>query len=925
MTTPFAATEPVEPVEFRSPERAPLFIAGDAIGRYAVLGPIGAGGMGVVYAAYDPELDRRVALKILRGTARGRWSHPRSPPAHGDPEARARLVREAQAMARVPHANVVTVFDAGSVGEQVFIAMELVEGRTLAVWLRERARSWHEIRSAFVLAGRGLAAAHAKGLVHRDFKPSNVLVGWDDAVRVTDFGLVTSAAPPSATPAADAPAGEDAAAKITRTGALLGTPAYMSPEQYAGAPTDARADQFAFSVALFEALFGVRPFAGDTLDEVFANAAAGRVQAAAAPRRVPAWVRRAVLRGLQGRPEERFASMNALLDALAYDPRAALRRAAPLVAIATIAALAVTSAALYASRATPTPAPALCTGAEQKLAGAWDPAQKDLVSASFAKAERPFAKDAYLAIAERLDAYAGAWTAMHTDACEATRVRGEQPEDVLTLRMVCLDDRLRGLRALAKLFSEADALVVEKAVQAAQALPSVDACADTGALTQRVRPPAPAIVARVDELRARLADANALHDAGKYKEGLAIALAAEKDARAIGYAPVLAEALFTLGNLQLRTGDVKSAEASHFEAAYVAEASKADDVSARAWIDLVWLVGYRQARAEEGHRLAQQAAAAVARAGDSPELQADLDTVVANVLYTEGKYAEAAERHERSVAAREKLYGPDDTRVAWSLGNLGTALATMGRLDEALAALRRSLAIREKVLGKDHPDVATTLISIAITLRRQTHYEESIATYRRALDLYVAAYGENHPNTAMCLNNLAFAETSFGLHEDGLAHGERALAINTARLGPDHPEIADALDTTGHALVGLGRYDEGIARYERAVAVLEKSAGSSHPNVAKHRSALGEALVAAGQAKRALAPLEQALATRLAPGIAPLELAETRFATARALWDAGGDKKRARTLAEAARDAYARAGSRSLGDVERWLAAHTAR
>jgi serine/threonine protein kinase len=282
--------------------------AGAAVGRYRVVEAIGAGGMGILYAAHDPELDRKVALKLLR------------PSAARAPEMRARLLREAQAMAKLSHPNVVTVYDAGTVGERVFIAMELVEGRTLAEWLRERPRSAREIRDAFASAGRGLAAAHAKGLVHRDFKPSNVLVAWSGEVRVTDFGLVRSAHDDDTR--IDAPTDPT----LTRSGALMGTPAYMAPEQYAGGVVDARTDQFGFCVALYEALSGARPFAGDSVEQIGANVRAGRIDANVRARRIPTWLRRPVERGLAVDPDARFASMDALLAALAADPWLRARR-----------------------------------------------------------------------------------------------------------------------------------------------------------------------------------------------------------------------------------------------------------------------------------------------------------------------------------------------------------------------------------------------------------------------------------------------------------------------------------------------------------------------------------------------------------------------------------------------------------------------
>jgi eukaryotic-like serine/threonine-protein kinase len=282
--------------------------SGDALGRYVISGVLGSGGMGVVYAAEDPRLGRRVALKLL---------HPAL--AEAAEEQQRRLLREAQAMARLSHPNVLPVFDLGMEGGQVFLAMELIEGPTLAEWLRQRERTWQEILGLFVEAGRGLAAAHQAGLVHRDFKPANVLVGTDGRPRVTDFGLVRVGASSEEGPAqADPRAAES---PLTQTGTVAGTPAYMSPEQLAGRRVDARGDQFSFCVALYEALQGVRPFAADAPAEH-----RWTLRRPERSPRLPGYVRAVLARGLALEPEERFPSMDALLEALTMRPPRSRRR-----------------------------------------------------------------------------------------------------------------------------------------------------------------------------------------------------------------------------------------------------------------------------------------------------------------------------------------------------------------------------------------------------------------------------------------------------------------------------------------------------------------------------------------------------------------------------------------------------------------------
>src|SRR5215813_12256971 len=238
------ASEHSGPNAIRSVAEPPPVRPGDCLGRYTLLAHIGRGGIGEVFSAYDPELDRIVAVKVLRPGLTGE-----------SPEAGARFQREAQAMARLSHPNVVAVYDVGAVGQRVYMAMELVDGPTLEAWLRERSRGWREVLEAFLQAGRGLEAAHAAGLVHRDFKPSNVIVG--NRVRVADFGLARVVAGAEPVPGPLAPTALHGV--VTQTGQALGTPAYMAPEQRAGGPPSPQSDQYSFAVALYEALHGTRP------------------------------------------------------------------------------------------------------------------------------------------------------------------------------------------------------------------------------------------------------------------------------------------------------------------------------------------------------------------------------------------------------------------------------------------------------------------------------------------------------------------------------------------------------------------------------------------------------------------------------------------------------------------------------------------
>ncbi|MDC0722635.1 serine/threonine-protein kinase [Nannocystis bainbridge] len=335
-------TRPSQPGALVGPVVAP-----PRFGRFAVLRTLGEGAMGVVYAAYDEELDRRIAIKVLRDAAQ-------------DPNARDRMIREAQAMARLSHPNVVQVHEINEQDGQIYVAMEFVKGLTLRAWLSEQVHAWRPIRDIFVQAGRGLAAAHAEGLVHRDFKPDNVLIGNDGRARVADFGLAgTAGQQPGVAPENN---GDSVAlhvgrhnafsTSLTMAGTIMGTPAYMSPEQHLGSATDARSDQFSFCVALWTALYARPPFAGDNLIDLAESVCTGQLIKAPA-NEVPGFIHDALVRGLAVDPARRHPSMDFLIEALTRDLVVARPSRWRIAAVAIAAAVVAAIAVLLATRERP--------------------------------------------------------------------------------------------------------------------------------------------------------------------------------------------------------------------------------------------------------------------------------------------------------------------------------------------------------------------------------------------------------------------------------------------------------------------------------------------------------------------------------------------------------------------------------------------
>ncbi|NVB83882.1 MAG: serine/threonine protein kinase [Kofleriaceae bacterium] len=860
---------------------------GEQVGRYVIQGVLGKGGMGVVYAAFDPQLDRKVAVKLLRPELA----------AGGGEAAAARLLREGRAIAKLAHPNVVTVFDVGTHDGSVFVAMELVEGRSLDHWIAEKRRPWREVLGVFRQAGAGLIAAHDAGMIHRDFKPANVLMGKDGRARVTDFGLARFGGERTSKPRLAA--GTEEVARLTRTGALLGTPAYMSPEQFEGGEVDAKSDQFSFAVALYEALYGSRPFAGLTVGELFANITEKNVRPAPEDSTVPAWLRETVLRGLEPAPANRYPTLASLLVALEHDPALKRRRVAFAAGGVSVLGLGVVATVLVLGR---TAAPS-CRVSPTALAGAWDAPRRADVERAFGASKAPYAKDQLAVVLKELDTYAADWTAMKKDACEAAQVRHEQTEQQQGLRTVCLEQRTIELRAITDLLAHADEDVIRNAHKAVAALTPLAGCADLRALSSRVPPPADtATRIRVDALRSRLAKARAIGTAGKYTEAQAAATQLAGEAAQLGYRPLHAEALLLAGALAERAGDAKTAEAQLTQAVQAAEAGRDDLAAAQAWVTLVRVRGISLGKADDALVAAGHASAMLERFGGDAEEQLKLDAYRGLVLseqgkYAEatalaekvlaarrrevppapldlasalndvgnryeemGKYAEAAKAQAEALALREKQLGPNHPEVAATLHNLGNTQFELGDLPAAEASFRRSLAIREKALGPTHPEVALVVSNLGVLMRTLGKYDEAIAFYQRALAIKIERLGPEHPSIATVMHNIGATYMTQKKFPEAIEFLDKGLALAIKVRGPEHSEVAAFYGTLSQCYRGQAKFDEAFAAARKALAINEKALGPEHPEVATDHSHIGELYLSQSKYVEALAAFQRALA-----------------------------------------------------------------
>jgi tetratricopeptide (TPR) repeat protein/predicted Ser/Thr protein kinase len=822
------------------------------IGPYTVLRAIGRGAMGVVYSAYDDRLDRKIAVKHLHLTH------------DAGPQAEARLLREAQALARVSHPNVVQVYEVGEHRREVYIAMEFVAGQTLRAWARGVVRPWREVLGVYMQAGRGLAAAHAAGLVHRDFKPDNVMIGDDGRVRVMDFGLARSQGEPSPARPDDPLSSSTANLSLSHTvaGRLLGTPAYMAPEQHIGAPGEARTDQFSFCVALHEALHGQRPFAGDDMRSLVANVRAGRLREPP-KRRAPRWLRKILHRGLSVSVDRRWPSMQALLAAIERGQAGARRRlaAAGLVVVGALAAGAwgwhERQLVVAADR---------CTELGASIDDVWNDDARARVRDALVATSLASAATTADRVMPWIDRAAAAWAAARTDLCSDADRRALAPA-LLERASWCLDERRTAIEALVGELSRADAAVVQRAVSAAAALEDPAQCRDAAWLALLPAPPEagrePLRAVQTDLLRAA-----SLQAAGRTDAGLDLAQSSLAQAQVQSWPPLIASARHRVGSLLAAQGKHFAQAEAALEAAYFEAArAGATGVLADAAVDLVFVVGQELARPLEGQRWGRLAAVALASLEPRPGLRtASLRNNLANVHRVAGEYPEARSLHEQALEIREAALAPDHPDVGNSLNNLANIHFSIGDLAASRQLHARALEIRERAFGPEHPDVASSLNNLGNLDFAADALQDALARHLQALAVRERSLGPDHLDVANSLNNLAGVQHALGKLTEIQPLLARALAIRERNLGPDHPTVAESLSNLAIALESVGTLSEARALHERALAIYERAFGPSHPSVANSlgdlarlHNARGDLIEARRLHTRALAIREQAL------------------------------------------------------------------
>ncbi|MBK7861416.1 MAG: serine/threonine protein kinase [Archangiaceae bacterium] len=770
---------------------------GAVLGKYVVLDPLGQGRMGEVYSALDRELDRVVALKLLRDRARDA------------------TLSEARALARLSHPNVIACYDVAEAEGLTFLVMELSRGQTLRSWARTSRRPT-EVLGVAIDAARGLAAAHAAGLVHRDFKPDNVLVGDDGRVRVTDFGLARAAT--------------DEAAASGAPRQLAGTPSYMAPEQLSGAPADARSDQFSFCATVWECLFGARPFAGDSIAALLA--AIERPLDAPA-RTAPRWLWRALARGLSADPARRWPSMEALVAALERGRAAPTRR---LLAAGALLAMGVAVAVPAYARTAARREAALCERAAS-WEGVWGAEQHQRVHRAFTDSKLPFAEQAWDQASRALDSYAQEWSDARLQQCLA-------PTGDLDAR--CLRQRREELRSLVDELSHPSALAVERAASLPLGLTPLVRCA----LGRGQLAPGPA----QPELEDAVAQARAAHQAGRLEA--ADALVGRVLTSSAATAPLRAEARLLAGRIALELHPGPAVEGLLFTAATEAEAAGAPQLATEAWLALTREASSKNVDQTQPGRWLKLAETSLGRAGDVPDLRSTLLSLRGDVAAREGRFDDALAAHREAIELLRTRFGPEDPRLIFAEQLMGSTLGRQGRCADAEPLLRHALKLREATLGPLHPRSADVMQVLGLCLTRRGHSSEAIPLLQRGLEVLEKSRGADHPSLAGPLLNLGGALVAAGHREEALAVAERSLALRERTLDPKDPRLALARMNVGVALLELDRWAAALELLQRALPPLTGSGTSEEALV---RMNLGRAL---GGLRRYPEALEQLQAAR---------------------------------------------------------------
>ena len=770
----------------------------------------------------------------------------------------------------------------------------------------------------FVGAGRGLAAAHAPASCTATSSPTTCSSDEDGRVRVVDFGLARAIEgrddeepTPTVTDsrAHRRPGALDADAHPAR--AVMGTPGYMAPEQAMAARRRRAHRQFSFCVALYEALYGERPFEGrvNPLNPVPPRDAPKGTN-------VPPWLRRVLLKGISMRPDERFPSMDALIAALDADPGVRRRR---LLTAGGATFLAILFGSVVADLLVHRSGDA-CSNPQTRLTGTWDPATQDAVKTAFL-ASGVNGADATWAYTEKsMNRTTAAWVSAFEGACRATREDHAQSEAALQLRLDCLESQRLELHAVSALLQHADKPMVAAASGAMASLPQVSDCADARALAV-IDQPTPQAAAKVEALRVKLAGANALVGVGKNREAIPIFQAAAAEAQQLGFAPLQAQALMSLARAQGKDDDFAAAVQSGKQALDLAESSRMDQLAARAASRLLIGSALAGRPTAELEALTERTRALTARVGGDPLAQYELEHAICVVENRKGHSTEMIAHCQKGVELARSVYGADHPEMLSALDNLGAALDSVGHYDEELATYRQALAVSDAIFGQDSNGVRvvwTNLAELQADMGRLPDAEQAAQHV-----LSIAKINGENLDSAIALAIAAWAHVAAGQVDPGLAEAAQATALGDKLGVAADPDFADVLRYAAGAHLAAGRAALAQSDFAQILAIKQKALEPDSAEWVSYLMVGGAANLAANQPDIAKTHLERALALSSAHPFFPGWVAQIRFNLAKALVASNGDRSRAAQLAKLARADFANLPERKgeLAALDAWQSA----
>lgn len=670
--------------------------------------------------------------------------------------------------------------------------------------------------------------------------------------------------------------------------------------------------------------------------------------------RRPSWLRGAIARGLHPDPDKRHADLRALARALERGLGARRRGAVAAVLVAASVAIAALQLRTEAD----------ACAASDRMADVWDDTVRGDIARSFHASGRPYAAFTLARVEAALDAYASAWGAMRTDACESTR-RGDQPPELVDLRTSCLDRARAEFVAVVTGLRRADAQLVDRAIAATASLTDLRRCVDVAELTALIALPAdPVARAEVGVLRTDLAEVKVAVQNGHYLHAKQRVDAIAARIGALAYPPLTAEWLLHRATVELLRSNAAGAGALYRSAALEAEAAGDDRSKAKALTGHALVVGTLVGDRPAAEQLVSRTRAVMARIGNPADLEASLEDAIATMSLHHANITDALAHYRRASAAADRAFGAGDVRSLLEQLNVVSALERAGEYEPALALGTAAVGSLERVLGVGHPTVAQGRTIVAGVLYRQARYDDSLREFRAAIDVLRRTFGPRHVNVLSAQNGIAMVLEATHDSDAALAAYEDALEIAVSSYGPEHVSVALQRINLGNTLLALERYAEARQSFARAIEIVERAVGHENELVAGALGSTGEVLRLQGKPRSALQPLEEGLRiyravagpehpavgsllgnlgrTYLALGDSARAIrlleeslriyskafgethprsARTSIALASAL--VGRDRARARHLVERARDVFATANDvPEREEAEAWLSAH---